>query len=84
MARCYAGVKKFLISTFNTRKKHPEMIPVAELAGMLVCGNSDLMSNDDVLNAKIESWMNALQNSQHKKHLEALTVLFEAVQEVGK
>ena len=51
---------------------------------MLVCGNSDLMSNDDVLNAKIESWMNALQNSQHKKHLEALTVLFEAVQEVGK
>ena len=84
MANSFPAVKKFLVSSFSARNKTPETFPVAEWAAMLVCENADIMAGDEVLNAKVERWLLALRDPGCRKHLAAMTILFEAVQEVGK
>ena len=84
MARCFPEVKSFLISSFTARKKNPATFPVAEWAAMLVCENADIMAGNEELNKKVERWLLALRDNSSRKHLAAMTILFEAVQEVGK
>lgn len=82
MAGSYAAVKRFLLASFRARKNNLDTFPAAEFAAMLVCENADIMAEDAALNSKVERWMKALRDKDSKKHLDAMKVLFEVVQEV--